>query len=124
MSFKPTIRQIMDATEQEFGLQPGDIASPSRTADITTPRHIAAHICRKHGYTLTPIGKQFGGRDHTTIMNSLSRAENLIEDPEIYAASIRVARALARLEDEWIAEVAPPMFVRHGSGFKSASRST
>lgn len=69
-----TIREIQAATCREFGLSPAELLSPARTARIAWPRQIAMYLARElTGESLPAIGRQFGGRDHTTVLHAWRR---------------------------------------------------
>ena len=55
--------------------------SKKRNANIAFPRHVAVYLCRTMtDESLPKIGIQFGGRDHTTIMNSVERIEEELKE--------------------------------------------
>ena len=62
-----------------------DIKSKRRTREISTTRQIAMYLCREHTKSSLPeIGKQFGGKDHTTVIFCHKKiASNLIENKEL-----------------------------------------
>ncbi len=55
----------------------------ARAKDTTFPRHIAMYLIREMTkLSLTDIGKEFQGRDHSTVINSIRRVEKKCkEDP-------------------------------------------
>jgi len=68
----------------------------SRRKETATQRHILAFIMYNNSVRSLPqIGKTLGGRDHTTILNSIRRVE---ENPELYAkAKLAEAEVLNEL---------------------------
>jgi chromosomal replication initiator protein len=62
------------------------ITGPSRTRPLTEARHIALNLCRElTDLSLPSIGREFGGRDHTTVLNGYNRIrENLPEKDATY----------------------------------------
>jgi chromosomal replication initiator protein len=74
---------IQRVTAEKFHLSPNDLKGKKRTQSIVYPRQLAMYICREiTEYTTTEIGQDFGGRDHTTVMYSCQRIEDLIRtDP-------------------------------------------
>lgn len=56
-----------------------------RNKHIVLPRQIAMYISRElTDNSLPKIGKEFGGKDHTTVIHAHEKIENLVdEDPEI-----------------------------------------
>ena len=70
------ISEIMTAVERYFGVSHEDMISTKRNREITTPRHIAIYLSRfLTEESLENIGRMFGGRDHTTVMHSVSKIE-------------------------------------------------
>jgi chromosomal replication initiator protein len=66
-----TIAIIMGQTASYFGLSIDDLCGPSRSRVLVTARHIAMYLCRElTDLSLPKIGQQFGGRDHTTVINA------------------------------------------------------
>jgi len=60
-----------------------DILSDSRIKEHTRPRHVAIFLSRKlTNHSLPQVGRAFGRRDHTTILNAVNRITTLMErDP-------------------------------------------
>jgi chromosomal replication initiator protein len=62
---------IIAQTASYFGYSIDDLCGPSRTRALVTARQIAMYLCRElTQLSLPKIGQQFGGRDHTTVMNA------------------------------------------------------
>jgi len=60
------------ASYHSFSIE--DLCGPSRTRALVTARQIAMYLCRElTELSLPKIGVQFGGRDHTTVMNAERR---------------------------------------------------
>ena len=63
------IATIMAAVAHHFEIKVSDIKSKKRTRNISVPRQIAMYLCRtKTKLSLPEIGRQFGGKDHTTVI--------------------------------------------------------
>ena len=56
-------------------ISPGDITGKSRLSHYLPARNLTAHVLRHRGWNLPAIGRIMGGRDHSTIVNSLRRFE-------------------------------------------------
>jgi chromosomal replication initiator protein len=66
-----TTATIMGQTASYFGLSIEDLCGSSRSRVLVTARHIAMYLCRElTDLSLPKIGQQFGGRDHTTVINA------------------------------------------------------
>ncbi len=79
-------QSIMEATAEYFGISVDDLTGTSRVATIAMPRHIAIYLCRElTDLSLPKIGAKFGGRDHSTVLNSVRRVTDKIgEDRSMY----------------------------------------
>jgi chromosomal replication initiator protein len=76
-----TIAIIMGQTASYFGLSIDDLCGPSRSRVLVTARHIAMYLCRElTDLSLPKIGQQFGGRDHTTVINAYRKIRILMAE--------------------------------------------
>ena len=68
-----------------FHLSINDLKGKKRNQKIVYPRQIAMYICREMtDFSMTEIGENFGGRDHTTVMHSMNKIkDSLITDPTL-----------------------------------------
>ena len=57
----------------------------SQNKEIATARNVAMYIIREMTQlSLAEIGQQFGGRHHSTVLNSINRVEKMMKDqPEL-----------------------------------------
>ncbi len=87
---------ITKAVCAEFKVSLAELKGPRRHRNITIPRQIAMYLVRElTDESLPQIGQLFGGRDHSTVINSLRRVEALRDaNPEIRVQLDRVRRAL------------------------------
>lgn len=70
---KPSARKIVRDVAKSYGVTFDDIMGDCRTVQIAAARHEAvAMVAKIKGWNLCEIGRFFD-RDHTTIINSLSR---------------------------------------------------
>ena len=84
-----TIAGIRRAVCDYYNLTTKQINSATRTKNIANARHIAIYLCRKLlDAPYKEIGDEFGGRDHTTIMASFEKVENLIKTDPLYLKAI------------------------------------
>lgn len=66
-----TVSLIMAQTANYFDITIDDLCSRKRTKTLVTARHIAMYLCRElTDLSLPVIGREFGGKDHTTVMNA------------------------------------------------------
>ena len=62
---------IMGQVADYFDMTIDDLCGESRRKNFVHPRHIAMYLCRElTELSLPNIGREFGGRDHTTVMSA------------------------------------------------------
>jgi chromosomal replication initiator protein len=70
-----SVREIQLATCRAFAVSLDDLLSHDRSVRIVWPRQVAMHLARElTDLTLPAIGRDFGGRDHTTVIHADRRA--------------------------------------------------
>jgi chromosomal replication initiator protein len=97
-SGQPTsVAEIQAAVGAHFGLSAGELLSSARTARISWPRQVAMYLARElTGESLPAIGRQFGGRDHTTVLHAWRRtAARIADDRDAQQAVDKLSRNLA-----------------------------
>lgn len=68
--------KILDVVSSYYGLTTYQLTGRIRTSQIALPRHIAMYLCRSLlNMPYTKIGDLFGGKDHATVMNAVSKVE-------------------------------------------------
>ncbi len=78
-----TVPEIQTAICRHFDLSPAELLSPTRTKRIAWPRQLAMYLARElTGESLPAIGRQFGGRDHTTVLHAWRRTSARIATDE------------------------------------------
>jgi chromosomal replication initiator protein len=76
-----TVQNILKTVASYYNIKVLDIKSKRRTREISTTRQIAMYLCREHTkLSLPEIGKQFGGKDHTTVIFSHKKISNIIKE--------------------------------------------
>ena len=78
-----TTPRIQHAVVQHFGLKMSELRSKKRQHALAFPRQVAMFLCRElTAASLAEIGRQFGGRDHTTVLHSCAKIARLEEADE------------------------------------------
>jgi len=73
-----SVEEIMKLVADHFKVRILDLKSSTRAKPIVVPRQIAMYLIKKFlDRSLVDIGKVFGGKDHTTVMNALERVKSL-----------------------------------------------
>ncbi len=81
-----TISSIQEAVSDRFGLSVIELCSQRRSQAVAYPRQVAMYLSRElTDASLPKIGKEFGGRDHTTVIHATTKITRLIsEDRSVY----------------------------------------
>ena len=91
---QPTsVEEIQQRVAERFGVSRAELVGSSRAATPLRARQVAIFLTRDlTDLSLPQIGRLYGGRDHTTVLNSLRRVEaGLNDDPEL-AEKVRELR--------------------------------
>jgi chromosomal replication initiator protein len=81
-----TIERIQQHVCERFSVSLNELCGDRRSQNIVYPRQVAMYLSRElTDSSLPKIGKQFGGRDHTTVIHATSKIARLIrEDRQVY----------------------------------------
>jgi chromosomal replication initiator protein len=81
-----TISRIQEAVSHRFGVTLDELVSPRRSQAVAYPRQVAMYLSRElTDASLPMIGREFGGRDHTTVIHAKDKITKLIrEDRSVY----------------------------------------
>jgi len=81
-----SIRRIQELVSERFQLSMDELCGDRRSQSIVYPRQVAMYLSRElTDSSLPKIGKEFGGRDHTTVIHATSKIARLIrEDRSVY----------------------------------------
>lgn len=71
---------VLSEVAAEYKVSERDVRGRSRLPYCIPPRFTAVRLLRDYGASSVEIGKILGGRDHTTILNALSRFADMAED--------------------------------------------
>lgn len=87
-------QKIVRAVCQRYEVERLDLMSDRRHKKLVLPRHVAAYLLK----TLTPrslpqIGKELGGRDHTTILHAVRKIEALRQTDAKLDEDLRILAA-------------------------------
>ena len=80
-----TVAGIIESVAKFHNVRSADITGTKRTRSLSNPRHIAMFLARKHTRLSFPeLGREFGGRDHSTIQHGVRKVEQLVgTDPDV-----------------------------------------
>ena len=91
-----TIDLIQKSVSEHFNLREQDLKIRSNTRAIAFPRQVAMYIVKQLTTASLPeIGRQFGGKHHTTVLHSINKIEELRRsDKELNRTITRLMDAL------------------------------
>ena len=83
--FLPSAETIIQEVARFYELDSDVLRGQSQNKEVATARNVAMYIIREMTQlSLAEIGQQFGGRHHSTVLNSINRVEkNMKEQPEL-----------------------------------------
>ena len=75
------IDTVQKVVEEYYHVSHEELIGPRRTANIAFARHVAVYLANNLCEMTTPaIGAEFGGRDHSTVLNSIKVIENRMKE--------------------------------------------
>jgi chromosomal replication initiator protein len=85
-----TVERVQQLTCEAFSISREELLSSGRSGRVAWPRQVAMYLARQHtGETLPAIGRQFGGRTHTTVMYACRKAGERIAKDSAAQAAVR-----------------------------------
>ena len=76
-----TLDRITRCVAEHYKLTVEEIKSKNNSRQIAVPRQVAMYLCKrltKHSFP--EIGREFGGKHHTTVMHSVEKIDGLIDE--------------------------------------------
>jgi chromosomal replication initiator protein len=80
-----TIEQIQQVVAAHYRLRVDELTSKNNARQIAVPRQVAMYLCKrltKHSFP--EIGREFGGKHHTTVIHSVEKIEALVLKDQIF----------------------------------------
>ncbi len=78
-----TIELIQKVVADYYGLRVSDLKSKNNSRSIAVPRQVAMYLCKRLTKASLPeIGREFGGKHHTTVLHSYNKINELYEKRE------------------------------------------
>ena len=75
--------RIQQTVAHHFDIEVGEMQSKGRQRAVTFPRQVAMFLCRElTDASLPEIGRDFGGKDHTTVLHACTKIARLEETDE------------------------------------------
>ncbi|PWM37973.1 MAG: chromosomal replication initiator protein DnaA [Clostridiales bacterium] len=84
-----TVERIISEVSRTYSVSAQDIRSNKRSAQISSARQIAIYIVREiTQMSMSAIGEEFGGRDHSTIVYAIQQVEKNMQHDSVYKETI------------------------------------
>ncbi len=76
-----TPQVILDATSDTFGFSVEELCGPNRRRPLVTARQVSMYVFRElTDFSYPAIGREFGGRDHSTVMHAVDKVAGLMKE--------------------------------------------
>ncbi|KRL27831.1 DNA-directed DNA replication initiator protein [Limosilactobacillus frumenti DSM 13145] len=92
-----TVSAIQKSVADYYDITQADIVGKKRVKQIVVPRQIAMYLSRElTDYSLPKIGKEFGGKDHTTVLHAIDKIEEEMKSNNDLNEQINTLKAKLR----------------------------
>jgi chromosomal replication initiator protein len=89
------IEDILRIVSRHYKVPRNELLSSRRSRDVVRPRQIAMYLAKSMtSRSLPEIGRRFGGRDHTTVLHSVRKVEQMIKDDGDLAQEIELLKRM------------------------------
>jgi chromosomal replication initiator protein len=77
-----SVERIQETTAAAFGLDRAELLARDRTPKVAFARQVAMYLARELTHEGLPaLGREFGGRNHTTVLHAWRRVSELVDKP-------------------------------------------
>ena len=84
-----TMDRISRTVASHYQMTVEELKSKSNSRAIAVPRQVAMYLCKKlTRHSFPEIGREFGGKHHTTVMHSVDKIETLTRDDRVFHKSV------------------------------------
>lgn len=88
--FIPSPSLIISHTSKYYGVDEETIRGKNQGRDATNARQVTMYLIRRmSNLSLEDIGREFGGRDHSTVLHSLRKVEKQMRDNPSFAETVK-----------------------------------
>jgi chromosomal replication initiator protein len=91
-----SIKQIINVVSEYFNVSEQLLLSPNRSKRVALARMVVMYLAREYtNLTLSQIGHELGGRDHSTISHGANKISGeIVEDPYVEQTVTQISRLL------------------------------
>lgn len=76
-----TMERIARVVSEHYGLSVEEMKAKNNSRAVAVPRQVAMYLCKKlTRHSFPEIGREFGGKHHTTVMHSVDKIATLFDD--------------------------------------------
>lgn len=84
-----TCEAIINLVVSTFGISQRNINDKTRRSEVVLARQAAMMLCKRHTtLSVTRIGEEIGGRDHSTVLHGIAKAEDLVKTDKDFRQKI------------------------------------
>ena len=84
-----TVERIIGEVSRTFSVSAQDIRSNKRAAQISSARQVSIYVVREiTQMSMSAIGEEFGGRDHSTIVYAIQQVEKNMKSDSRYRETV------------------------------------
>ena len=90
-----TIEDIQKQVSEHFSIKMSEMFSARRSKSVVIPRQIAMYLSKELTNLSYPeIGRNFGGKDHTTIIHAAKKIDKLLNENSNISEDIRLLKSI------------------------------
>ncbi|MBP3855696.1 MAG: chromosomal replication initiator protein DnaA [Ruminiclostridium sp.] len=84
-----TVDHVITDVSHIFNVSPEEMRSKNRNSQVSTARQVAMYVISKvTELSYTSIGKEFGGRDHSTVVYATNKVKKVMQTDSAYRATV------------------------------------
>jgi len=84
-----TVDHVITDVSHIFNVSPDEMRSKNRNSQVSTARQVAMYVISKvTDLSYTSIGKEFGGRDHSTVVYATNKVKKVMQTDPAYRATV------------------------------------
>ena len=84
-----TMERIARAVASHYKMTVEEMKSKSNSRAVAVPRQVAMYLCKRlTRHSFPEIGREFGGKHHTTVMHSVDKITTLMTDDRVFHNAI------------------------------------
>jgi len=88
-----SMNEIVEATAQEFGLEPAQLRGKGRQQSVSVARQVAMYLAKElTQHSPSEIGEAIGGRDRKTVTHGITRATEALQSDQVVRTSVNNLR--------------------------------